>query len=349
VADVRALTADYEDWLGKQIPVRAEELERKHAEMASEVFRFLRGTYYAWLVRASEHVPDALGSAPVPLVGDLHVENFGTWRDRDQVRRWGVNDLDELARGPWVLDLLRLAVSAVLAPNVALDEPTICATVLETWRATDPRPALDLTEKGSGHIRRLLPEFGSPAKFYAALEDAPPADVAPAVAAAAAAVAEAGWAPTWRRHVAGTGSLGHARVVGVGPAADGRMHAREAKELGPGTATWAAGRAAGMPRPEVELYARVTAAVRGPAGATRVDDWQIRDLAPDVVRIDLRGLRAKDAGRLLRSMTRAVVDVHGSDAAAFATARDDALTAGGFAAMVHAMVEATEADWADYR
>jgi len=31
----------------------------------------------------------------VLAVGDLHVENFGTWRDAEGRLIWGVNDFDE--------------------------------------------------------------------------------------------------------------------------------------------------------------------------------------------------------------------------------------------------------------
>ncbi|MFL6089037.1 MAG: DUF2252 family protein [Aeromicrobium sp.] len=349
MADARALTSEYERWLGGQIPLDAGELDRKHQEMAADEIRFLRATYYLWLARVAEHAPRVLDMAAVPLVGDLHVQNFGTWRDHEQIRRWGVNDLDELGRGPWLLDLLRLAVSAVLAPDIALDEAAVCAAILDAWRATTPRAALEVTERGAEHLERLIPSFDSPAKFYADLAKGPQVKIPPAVAAAAAGVAEAGWTPVWHQHVAGTGSLGHARAVGVGPAADGSMHAREAKQLGPGAATWAAGRHPRMPIAEAGLYDSVMRAVRGAAGATRVGDWQVRDLAPDVVRIELSGLHAKNAARLLRSMARAAADVHGSDPSAFAAARADPLTAAEFAAMVHAMVDVTKADWQSYR
>lgn len=349
MADARALCADYECWLGEHIPVDDRELKRKHEEMAADELRFLRGTYFLWLVRVAEHIPEALRFTGVPLIGDLHVENYGTWRDIDQVRRWGINDLDELASGSWVLDLLRLAVSAVIAPHIALDEDEICGTVLDTWRTAEPRVALDLREHGAGHLRHLVPEFVSPSTFYATLAEAPSASVPDVVAAAAAGVAEPGWNPTWHAHVAGTGSLGHPRVVGVGPASDGKQHAREAKQLGPITAVWVAVRAPNMPRPIAHLYKDVWSAVRGPAGATRVADWQVRDLAPDVVRIELGGLHAKDAGRLLRSMARAAVDVHGSDRTALSQARQDVLDEKDFAAMVRTMVKATKADWAAYR
>ena len=123
----RAITLDYDRWLAGRITVVRTDVARKHAEMQADRFRFLRGTYYLWLARVVDRAGDALDAARVPLVGDLHVENFGTWRDGARVRRWGVNDLDELGTGPWLLDLLRLAVSATLAPHIALDDAVAAA------------------------------------------------------------------------------------------------------------------------------------------------------------------------------------------------------------------------------
>ena len=45
-------------------------------------------------------------------VGDIHIENFGTWRDNDGRLIWGVNDFDEAAEMPYALDLVRLTTSA---------------------------------------------------------------------------------------------------------------------------------------------------------------------------------------------------------------------------------------------
>ena len=44
-------------------------------------------------------------------VGDLHVENFGTWRDVEGRLVWGVNDFDEAYALPYTNDLVRLVAS----------------------------------------------------------------------------------------------------------------------------------------------------------------------------------------------------------------------------------------------
>jgi hypothetical protein len=44
--------------------------------------------------------------------GDLHVENFGTWRDVEGGLVWCMNDFDEVCRMPYTIDLVRLAKRA---------------------------------------------------------------------------------------------------------------------------------------------------------------------------------------------------------------------------------------------
>jgi uncharacterized protein (DUF2252 family) len=51
----------------------------------------------------------------VLAVGDLHVENFGTWRDNEGRLIWGINDFDEAFPLPYTHDLVRLAAAAIVA------------------------------------------------------------------------------------------------------------------------------------------------------------------------------------------------------------------------------------------
>ncbi len=346
--DVTSLTADYERWLGSRIPLVPADLARKHAEMRHDEHRFLRGTYYLWLLRAAEAVPDAFSRARVPQVGDLHVENLGTWRDADGVRRWGVNDLDELARGPWLLDLVRLAVSAILSPHLTVGGHDVCDTLLGAWYDAEPGPAVDLRDPDAAHLAPLVPRAPDADRFYDGLARGPEvSDLPRAVVAAAERVAEPGWRPTWHVREAGTGSLGHLRRVGVGPADDGSRHAREAKQLGDPTCVWAAGRHPAVPMPTADpaAYDLVSAAVRGPAGAARVRDWQVRDLAPDVVRIQLAGQPHRDTRRLLEAMAQAAAGVHGADPTAFAAAREETVSEHDLRGLVATMSDVVRRDF----
>ena len=103
VASISDASDSYEAWLHSRVNVVEADLLRKHQVMAKNAFTFLRATYYRW----TQLWPDcceSLADAPrVLAVGDLHTENFGTWRDADGRLAWGVNDFGQRiphGRGP---------------------------------------------------------------------------------------------------------------------------------------------------------------------------------------------------------------------------------------------------------
>ena len=113
--NIRKATALYEQWLTTFTPLVAADLDLKHQQMATGPFPFLRSTFYRWM-QVWPDVCHEMATAPSVLsVGDLHVENFGTWRDREGRLIWGVNDFDAAAHLPYTNDLVRLATSAYLA------------------------------------------------------------------------------------------------------------------------------------------------------------------------------------------------------------------------------------------
>ena len=80
---IKASTKAYEAWLrdklGKDIVVAG--LRAKHMKMAEGPFPFLRATYWRWAETILEICPEFDDAPPVLAVGDIHMENFGTWRD----------------------------------------------------------------------------------------------------------------------------------------------------------------------------------------------------------------------------------------------------------------------------
>ena len=52
-------------------------------------------------------------------IGDIHIENFGTWRDAQSRFVWGVNNFDEAPVMSYAYELIRLVTSARLAPASA--------------------------------------------------------------------------------------------------------------------------------------------------------------------------------------------------------------------------------------
>ncbi len=110
---------------------RPELLRRKWARMAKSPFAFLRGAAPLWAEVLRAH-PQWLAGLPGrgPLVGDLHLENFGTFRG-PRGMTFQVNDFDEAFVGPWAFDVLRLMTSVVLA------RPELHATGVEVLALAD--------------------------------------------------------------------------------------------------------------------------------------------------------------------------------------------------------------------
>jgi uncharacterized protein (DUF2252 family) len=123
----------FESWLRGQCDVDEADLDHKHARMTESDFVFLRATYFRW-ARTIENICRDDADAPEALaVGDIHVENYGVWRDREGRLVWGVNDFDEAAIMPYVFDLVRLAVSAFMAPDRELSDGAIVAAILSGY------------------------------------------------------------------------------------------------------------------------------------------------------------------------------------------------------------------------
>src|SRR5690242_2574663 len=109
---IKKATKLYEVWLAKFLVIVFGDLKKKHMDMASDVFIFLRATYYRWAQLFQELCQDLCDAPIVLAVGDLHIENFGTWRDILARLIWGINDFDEAYWLPYTNDLVRLATSA---------------------------------------------------------------------------------------------------------------------------------------------------------------------------------------------------------------------------------------------
>src|SRR5580692_10209861 len=115
--DIATDTSEYEGWLARFGPLHTQDLKYKHTQMNNpkDPFPFFRGTYYRWVRLWMTSSPELLDVPRILSVGDLHVENFGTWRDSEGRLCWGVNDFDETDELPYTTDLVRLATSVRFA------------------------------------------------------------------------------------------------------------------------------------------------------------------------------------------------------------------------------------------
>ena len=323
---IEAATADYERWLRRFMRPVATDLREKHRRMRAGAFPFLRATFYRWCQLWPLLAPAEQRDARLLAVGDLHIENFGTWRDADGRLVWGINDFDEVARLPWSHDLVRLAASALLATTTGrlrLGRRNACAAILQGYRegfATGGRPFV--LEEQHAWLREIaVNELRDPVAFWAKLDRLPTAAIDPRAAAALRrALPGARLGARFARRLAGMGSLGRPRFVAIAEWAGGKI-AREAKALAPSAVLWAAG-AAGARSDYATLIA---AAVRAPDPTVRVDDgWIMRRLAPHCTRIELADLPdVHDEELLLHAMGFETANAHlGTPAAAARVRRE---------------------------
>lgn len=91
-----------------------ERLEMKYARMATDPFTFFRGTCHLFYEDLPEE--EIFREAPAVWVcGDLHLENFGSYRGDNGLAYFDVNDFDEGGLAPATWELARFLTSLWLA------------------------------------------------------------------------------------------------------------------------------------------------------------------------------------------------------------------------------------------
>jgi len=145
----------------KQQDIRAELLALKRRKMAQSAFAFYRGTgdlfYARWLKPLLR-----IAAPSVWLNGDMHLENFGTYRGDNRLTYFDIGDFDDAARGPAVIDLLRFAAGIILAaPQLGLarkDAKALAGHGLARYRAAlaDGKPRWLERRTATGAIGDLL-------------------------------------------------------------------------------------------------------------------------------------------------------------------------------------------------
>jgi uncharacterized protein (DUF2252 family) len=356
--NIRQATTRYEKWIASCIPLDRHGLSFKHKQMTLGLFPFLRATFYRWVQIWREVAGDAAVAPSLLAVGDLHLENFGTWRDMEGRLIWGINDFDEVYSMPYSMDLVRLATSAYAATveeHLTIRPRDASGAILEGYRdalKVGGRPFV-LAENHRWLRKIALSRLRDATVFWQKLERLPksqarlPRDVESALRK----LLPDDSLPCEKKHrVSGLGSLGHTRVVLLGKW-HGCYVAREAKELTPSACVWARGKRAEGQRTR---YGKILdRAVRVPDPFVRpYDGWLLRRLAPDCSRIELASLPAShDEERLLYSMGWETANIHfGTPRAVPSIQRDLAKRRGNWLhKAAKAMLRATERDWRDWK
>lgn len=151
-------TEQYREWLATKLVISNQAWKNRLKVVEKQApFAFLRATFYRW----SQWWPvvcDELTDAPYVLgVGDLHLENYGTWRDKEGRLVWGVNDVDECCCLPYTNDLVRLATSALFA---LLDMDAHTEDLIKDLNE-DKRTRNNVLDKFKNTMPGLYPKFRS--------------------------------------------------------------------------------------------------------------------------------------------------------------------------------------------
>lgn len=359
--DFLTATNDYEHWLGSFLPLQSDDLRHKHRLMAEprSMFPFFRGTYYRW----AQHWPtmaSELGITPVVLsVGDLHIENFGTWRDSDGRLVWGINDFDEADELPYTHDLVRLAASVRLATRariLTIPFRDACRAIRQGYTSTlAARGVPFVLEEHHPELRELaMSQERSPLKFWKKLtlllqspSVEPPADVKTLLLKD---LPSKQIMPEFRRRpFVGVGSLGKPRFLALAEWAGGWI-AREAKSISPPATDWVHGRELGNRTRIADILSK---ACRCPDPHFNAKGkWIIRRLAPRCSRIELQDLRnITDQVRLLSAMGSETANIHAGTAEAIPAILEDLSRRkkNWLRIAARTMIRLLEADWRNYQ
>jgi len=138
-----------------------ERLALKYEAMRKSAFAFLRGTCHLFY----EDLPKSplLKNAPaVWACGDLHLENFGSYKGDNRLVYFDLNDFDEALLAPCTWDLLRLLTSMLVAGTTLRITPpqalTLCRHFLDAYVGAiqDGKARWIERETAEGLIKELL-------------------------------------------------------------------------------------------------------------------------------------------------------------------------------------------------
>ncbi|AEK62236.1 DUF2252 domain-containing protein [Collimonas fungivorans] len=111
-------------------------LQLKYDSIRSDPFTFLRGTCHLFYERLPQ--TGLMRTAPLAWVcGDLHLENFGSYKGDNRLVYFDLNDFDESALAPVSWELVRLLTSVLIAadgsPHGADGSQLLCRSFIDAY------------------------------------------------------------------------------------------------------------------------------------------------------------------------------------------------------------------------
>src|SRR5512135_1689414 len=143
-----------------------ERLALKYSKMRTSPFIFLRGSCHLFYQRLPIE-PVLEKARRVWVCGDLHLENFGSYKGDNRLAYFDVNDFDEAALAPCTWDVVRFMTSVRLGmTELKVDASgidTLCQVFLDSYArqlATGKARWVE-RETSEGMIKELLGTVGS--------------------------------------------------------------------------------------------------------------------------------------------------------------------------------------------
>ena len=133
------MTTLYERLLAFNEGLLPEKVQLKYEAMAENAFRFFRGTCHLFY-------EDLAAAEPLPLsplawiCGDLHIENFGSYKGDNKLVYFDLNDFDEALLAPASYEVVRMVCSIFIAfDNLKIEQEkalNMARLFLKTYSAT---------------------------------------------------------------------------------------------------------------------------------------------------------------------------------------------------------------------
>ena len=116
-----------------------ERLAMKYQKMRSSSFGFLRATCHLFYDRLPKS--GLFKSAPLTWVcGDLHLENFGSYKGNNRLAYFDLNDFDEAALAPASWEVVRILTSLLVGAESLSIKPSeacaLCSAFLDSYAST---------------------------------------------------------------------------------------------------------------------------------------------------------------------------------------------------------------------
>ena len=138
-------------------------LEFKYKRMRQDIFSFYRGSSHLYYEDLADAKNKIINSSPLTWVcGDLHLENFGSYKADNRLVYFDINDFDDATLAPCLWEVSRVLVSIIIAAKAEhlgkVSAKKLCDYFIEVYSQTlkEGHARLVEEETAEGIVYNLL-------------------------------------------------------------------------------------------------------------------------------------------------------------------------------------------------